>query len=434
MTTKDLQRERDSLFAETQSMLRVSEKAGRDLTEEEHKEFEHKCSQVSGLDRRIGRAADLEKLSGPGKRVCMPPAGHWDSEGQFHASRAKPKGGDGIQEFKSLRNAEPLLGFSGDASIAEHFGRDAGPLAEVCSRPGAFGRYVQSVACPSPAHAMGFLSKDERRLYFDQSTAPNSSGGYLVPEAFLAGFFIDRLRAQMVTMRAGAITIPLSSDSSIVGRLASGPTFSVHGENVQESTTSLAFDAITLTPRTVGAWLRLSDEWLQDAVNGAALIENTLVAEMSVELDRLALVGGASSTPTGLVTLAGNSVSQAPSSMTYSHLLDAIDAIRQDNAQPTALVLSSATQTVLSKLLINSETNHFAPPPPEVAALRKFVTEAVTSSYVLVGDFSHLVWGIRQNVTIKREAEVARNSQLVSCTVRLDFAATQPNAFCKISA
>ena len=420
----ELTRERDRQYAEAQAIHRIAEKSGRDLTDEEAKAFELQCAQVQALDRRVERAADLEKLSAPGQRVSRPPR-----IGGSYGRGSR----EGVVEFKSLRDSRPVLGFRGNASVGEYLTEALGAQAEVFSRPGALGRYLQCVAAPSRDHGLAFLTNDERKTYFE-STAPNVSGGYLVPESYLAGFFIDRLRAKMVTMAAGGTVIPLESDSNRIGRLATAPTFAVHGENVSESTTACVFDAISLTPRTLMAVLRLSDEWLQDAVNGAQLIEDILIQEMAVELDRLALVGGLLSTPTGVVTLAGNSVSQAPGSMDYDDLLDAIAAIQADNGEPTSYVLSSATNIVLAKLKKNAEANNYADPPRDVAALRKFVTEAITASYVVVGDFSRFIWGVRQGIALKREGEVARNSQLISCSMRVDFNVTQPKAFCKISA
>jgi len=422
-TVGELRRERDAAYDEASRLCSLASADSRDLTSEEGARFTALTAKVESLDRRIERMGDLEKLSAPGKRISTPPR----IGGSY--SRAR----EGVTEFKSLRGSRPVLGFRGNASVGEYLCEGLDGRGEVFSRPGALGRYLQFVACPSRDHAMAFLTNDERRLYFE-STAPNTSGGYLVPESYLSGYFIDRLRARMVTTQAGAITIPLESDSNRIGRLATAPSFAIHGENVSESTTACVFDAITLTPRTLMAVLRLSDEWLQDAVNGAQLIEDILIQEMAVELDRLALVGGLLSTPTGVVSLAGNSVTQAPGTMDYDDLLDAIAAIQADNGQPTSWVLSSATNTVLAKLKKNAEANNYSDPPPDVAALKKFVTEAITASYVIVADFSHFIWGVRQDVQIKREGDVARNSQLISCSMRVDFNVTQPNAFCKISA
>jgi HK97 family phage major capsid protein len=184
------------------------------------------------------------------------------------------------------------------------------------------------------------------------------------------------------------------------------------------------------------ALLRLSDEWVADSINGVQIIEDTLIREMSVKLDSFGLVGTGSNQPAGLINFGSglNTVTQAPGSMDYDDVLDAVDAIRQDSVEPNGWVLSSSVNTVLSKLKKNSEANNYADPPTDVAALKKFVTEAVTSSYVLVGDWTQYIWAVRQDILLKKQPQVDRNAQLVSVTARVDYAAQHNEAFCKISA
>ena len=129
-----------------------------------------------------------------------------------------------------------------------------------------------------------------------------------------------------------------------------------------------------------------------------------------------------------------NTVTQAPSSTTFTKILDMLDALNQDNVFPNALVLSSATNIVLAKLLKNSEANNYADPPVDIARIPKFITEAITASYVLMGDFTQLLWGVRQEIAIKREPQVDRNAQLVSVSTRIDFALQHKEAMCLMSA
>jgi HK97 family phage major capsid protein len=240
----------------------------------------------------------------------------------------------------------------------------------------------------------------------------------------------------MALMQAGAMVLPLESDSNIIGRLAGGPTFiGSHGENVQESTTTLTFDAVQLVPKTVMCVLRMSDEWMQDAVNGGMIIEETLIREMAAKLDEYGLAGTGSGQPTGLVNFTGvNTVTQAPSTMDYDDVFDAITECRKDHVEPTGWIISATNANILNQLKVNSEANNYAWPPVDIQTLPKYVTESIGNDHVVVGDFSQFIWAIRQDIVIKRESQIDRNSQLISVTARVDFAAMNAPAFCVISA
>jgi len=374
----------------------------------------------------------------PGRKTNPPQPGR--SDGSFRRHAAGPSG-DGVVAFRDVRSGETLYGFRGAggedrASVASHLAQSH-PAAEAFSEPGALGRWCQYVA--SPNRDERFLTADERRAlhtFSDIATAPNIAGGYLVPEVLLSGAFIDRLRAKMTIMQAGAMVLPLESDSNVIGRLSGGPTFiGSHGENVQESTTTLTFDAVTLVPKTVMCLIRASDEWLMDAVNGAQIIESTLVSEMAAKLDEYGLAGTGSQQPTGLVRFGSvNTITQAPASMDFDDVFDAITECRKDHVEPTGWIISATNANILNKLKINSEANNYAAPPLDIMLLPKYVTESIGNDHVVVGDFSQFIWAIRQDIVIKREAQVDRNSQLISVTARVDFAAQHDEAFCVIRA
>jgi len=438
LTVSELQQRRDATSADARRFITIAERENRDLSAQEKTDFDALSRKCEIFDARIERLLTVKAMTPPSGRRTRPPqiASPYDDSPSFSRRTNGTAPSGSVTEFRDVRTGRPIFGFSGGASIMSHLA-EGNPQAEVFAQPGAIGRWVQYVA--SPNRDTRFLLPDERNAlvrFANIVTGDNIHGGYLVPEAYLSGAFIDRLRAKMVIMQAGATVLPLESDSNFIGQLAAGPTFvGSHAEGVQESTTDLSFSGVTLVPETVMAVLRISDEWLQDAIQGPQIVEQTLINEMANKLDSYALVGTGSAQLTGLVNFAGiNAVVQAPATADYDDVLDMLDKIRQDNVEPNAWVLSSATNTVLAKLKKNSEANNYSDAPTDIAGLKKFVSEGVTSSYCLMGDFSAFLWGVRQDILIKRESQIDRNSQLISVTCRVDFAATHAESFCKMSA
>lgn len=415
-----------------------AERENRDMTPTEKTSFDALQDEVETIEERIERLQAAERITtSPGRQSIPPPVGSATSDprgggGFGNSGRTNGTSDDGLIRYRDVRSGQTVFGFTGNASYAAHLSQ--GSVAGAAfAEPGSIGRWCQFVA--SPNRDTRFLLPDERKAlsYFDQSETVNHLGGYLTPEVLISSEFIDRLRKRMVVLQAGGVTLPLESDSNTIGRLAGGPTFiGAHMENVAESTTNLTFDSVGLYPNTVMCLLRVSDEWLMDCPNGAALIEDTLVRELSQKLDEYALAGTGSAQPTGLLYMTGLNT-QTIGTLDWADLLDAITECRKDNVEPTSWICNATNLNTLNKLLVNSEANHYAVPPSDVAALRKFSTEAMPANTLVVGDFSQFIFAVRQDVTIKRESQVDRNSQLISVTARVAFAVQHPEAFCKIS-
>jgi HK97 family phage major capsid protein len=77
---------------------------------------------------------------------------------------------------------------------------------------GRFGAVVRALAL---GDRRGLTDFERRAL----SEGTDASGGFTVPEV-LSGAYIDRVRHAMVTMRAGAVTVPMTSDTLHIARLA----------------------------------------------------------------------------------------------------------------------------------------------------------------------------------------------------------------------
>jgi hypothetical protein len=80
------------------------------------------------------------------------------------------------------------------------------------------------------------------------SEGTSSAGGYTVP-APLASWFIDRLRAQSVVIRAGAMTVPMASQTMAIARLETDPTIGWRAENAALAEGDPTFGRVLLTAK-----------------------------------------------------------------------------------------------------------------------------------------------------------------------------------------
>src|SRR4030095_2900310 len=103
--------------------------------------------------------------------------------------------------------------------------------------------------------------------------------------------WIDRLRAALVVARAGAVTVPLSSDTVKIARLLTDPTAAWRSENGAVAESDPTFEAVTFTPRSLDVFFKTSRELVEDSINIAEILEATLVRSFAVEVDRVCLAG-----------------------------------------------------------------------------------------------------------------------------------------------
>lgn len=229
----------------------------------------------------------------------------------------------------------------------------------------------------------------------------NTVGGYLVPDE-LSMNVIDLARAESVLMRAGAQTVPMTSDFLAIARIAADPTFEQKDENATFSGSDINFDRVQLTSRTIGQVIYVSNELLADAVNMAQVIDTTLARAFATELDRLAIRGTSGEGLDGLSNKAGIQTTAIGGALDWDKVLDAYEDILDKNTVPTGMITTPAISIALSKLKIASEANHYLTGPPgEAAQLARFTTNQAASGEAYVANFATVLFGIRLAPTIQ---------------------------------
>jgi HK97 family phage major capsid protein len=306
-----------------------------------------------------------------------------------------------------------------------------------------FGAIVRALALGDRRH----LSDLEQRA-LEEGTG--SAGGYTVPEVLGAGF-IDRVRNQMAVMRAGAVTVPMSSDVLHLARLAqpgaytatspagSAANWKLENNSIDEA--SLDLERVTFTARTLPILIKLSVELSEDSSNIDAIIEREMASALALELDRASLLGsGTAPEPKGIRYQSGVTVSSLGTHPTdYDFLIDAIGDVWAGNHEPNARLYNSQLATKIAKFKSTVDAQPLRV-PDVVAAVPAFRTNQIPMAgtspdmtSVFLGDFRELMVGMRTSFRLE-VSRVAGDSfdklQIaVRAYLRADIQLSHPEAF-----
>jgi len=279
------------------------------------------------------------------------------------------------------------------------------------------------------------------------SEGTDSAGGYTVP-APLAGGFIDALRARSVAIRAGALTVPMETQTLAMARLATDATVAWRAEAGGVSEGDPTFDRVTLTALSLAGIVKVSRELISDSSNLGMMLENTLTKAMALELDRAAIYGdGTSNSPTGVINTSGiNTVSMGTNGAalsSYDELIDSVYEMQVDNAgDPTAMIMHPRTSAAIGKL--KDTNNNPLTVPPMIARIPQLVTTAApidetqgtasNASSIVFGDFPQLLIGMREdiNITFLRELYAATGQGAFLVHMRADVQLAHAASFCQL--
>lgn len=289
------------------------------------------------------------------------------------------------------------------------------------------------------------LSPLEMRV---MSEGTDAAGGFTVPD-IVGASFIDRVRNSLVTQRAGAQIVPMTSDTLNIARLASGPSLAWKAENAAITAGDLTLERVQFTARTLPVMVKMSVELQEDSANIDQVIERELAAAFAVELDRVALRG--SGTPpepkgirfqTGVTLQSMGTNGAAPTD--YDPMIDALATVAGNNFDLAniAAIYNARTWSRFAKLK-ESTTDATLAPPPVVASMKTFITNAIPNNLTqgsssvatdaYFGDFSNLLIGMRTSfrLEVSRHAgDAFTNLQVwVRAYLRADIQLAHPEAF-----
>jgi HK97 family phage major capsid protein len=168
----------------------------------------------------------------------------------------------------------------------------------------------------------------------------------------------------------------------------------------------------------------------------SAIIETTIVRALAAELDRQMLAGSGSAEMTGILTDPGIGSTSGIGVIQWADLLTALADIEGNNHTPTSYICSPTISNDLNALTSGDGSNSAAlwqGPPPGVDKLERFVTSNMPDTDILMGDFTRVILGLRQDALVEFTSTggdaFAKHSVLFKVTWRGDVAIEDGGAF-----
>lgn len=169
----------------------------------------------------------------------------------------------------------------------------------------------------------------------DLTVGTATAGGHTVATDLLAGSFIDLLRKRMVLNALGATTLNGLVGNVAIPRQTGSATAYWVAESGAPTESQQAFDQVTLSPKTVGAFTDFSRKlFLQSSIDVENLVRGDLIKVLGLEIDRVGLYGtGSSNQPLGVKNTSGiNTKDFAAMAPTFAEIVGLETEVAADNA------------------------------------------------------------------------------------------------------
>jgi HK97 family phage major capsid protein/HK97 family phage prohead protease len=174
----------------------------------------------------------------------------------------------------------------------------------------------------------------------DLTVGTAADGGNLVGTSLLAQSFIDLLRKKSVLQRAGAGMLNGLVGNIAIPRQSGAATAYWVAESGAPTESKQAFDQVSMSPKTVGAFTDYSRKlMLQSSIDIEAMIRMDLATVIALEIDRAGLYGsGASNQPTGVKNVTGiNTKDFDAAAPTFAEIVELETLVAADDADIGAL-------------------------------------------------------------------------------------------------
>ena len=337
-------------------------------------------------------------------------------------------------------DGEPVRVLRSVKDVRSHYQQKAADAGGAGVRISDFLKAVAGLNAPPEARAV-------------LTTGTDADGGFLVPSLTM-GRVLEALIPASSVLSAGAGILPLEAQgakSFTMAAVENIPVAAWRAENAAVAESDPSFRAVVMVPRSLSFYFRTTREWLADAF-GADAVLNTIIAQpFARELDRAALRGtGTAPQPRGILNTPNvlsvpNGTNGASLATTrYANFFTGVQQILENNGpMPTAAIMSPRSRVVLGALA--DSTGQPLQVPSLLSDLRLLVTSQVPNnltvgtstdcSEIYLGDFSRVVYAMRENVSIQplREAFATSGQVAFLAHARVDVGVLFPRAFAVVT-
>lgn len=210
-------------------------------------------------------------------------------------------------------------------SVAKH-GHVTGFEAEIS----------QQIARASGKEARGFYVPMQVFAKRDILTTSPANGSNIIAEDYLAGEFIDRLRANLVIGSLGARMMTGLKGDVAIPKMGTGSTVAFVGENSAPSESAQTFSQVTMSPKTLASFTDISRKLaIQSDPSVEQIIREDILQSFARKIDEVAIEGGGSNEPTGILGTNGIgsvAIGTNGGAITFASLVNLEREVAIDNA------------------------------------------------------------------------------------------------------
>lgn len=263
---------------------------------------------------------------------------------------------------------------------------------------------------------------DILRAKRDLNVGTATAGGNLVSTDLLADSFIDKLDNAMIATKAGATILRDLQGNIAIPRQTGGSSSYWVAESGAITESAAAFDQVTMSPRTVGAYSDISRKLLlQSSVSVENFVRNDLALRLALAIDNKAFEGnGTSNTPTGVVNATNvGSVAFASATAgaaTWGEVIDMESQVSQDNALLGNLgyITNAAQMGYLKQTKKDSGSGIFLVEDMMLNGYPVYVSNQIsTAGQMLFGNWADLMIGYWSGVDLNIDTSTGSTSGTV---------------------
>ena len=295
----------------------------------------------------------------------------------------------------------------------------------------------------------------ERRVF--TTTNPSGGPGSNLIQTTVSPNVIDRLRERLVVRQMGATVLSGLVGNLSIPRLKASATAAWVAESGALTASDPQTDQVSFTPKHCGGIVELSRNMIQQSSSDVArLMENDLAQILAVALDQVAIQGGGTNQPSGLLASGSGIGSVAGgtngAALTWANIIALISAVDQSNALGGSLgfvtnakVVKSARTT--AKTATDTASNFIMDGPNSLAGYGLLSTQNTPSnltkgtgtglSALIFGDWSQLFLGFWSELDILvnpyESTAYSKGNVQVRAMMTADVRIRQPGAFAAIT-
>ena len=210
-------------------------------------------------------------------------------------------------------------------SVAKH-GRVMGFEAEVSAE----------IAKKSGKEARGFYVPGAMFSKRDILTTSPANGSNIIAEDYMAGEFVDALRANLVMGTLGARMMTGLKGDVAIPKMGTTSTVAFVAENNAPSESAQTFSQITMSPKTLASFVDISRKLaIQSDPSVEQILREDMLQSFARKIDEVAIEGGGANEPTGILGTNGIgsvAIGTNGGAVTYAKLVQLEREVAIDNA------------------------------------------------------------------------------------------------------